>query len=76
MKKSTLILASIILFIFGLGFIVGLEFDHVILGVKQPGSQDTNTPLKLFSTCSGIIMIIVLLYTFYKKAKATENQNK
>jgi len=72
MKKSTLILSFIILFIFGLGFIVGLEFDHVILGIESSVQKDTNTPIKLFSTCSGIIMTIVLLYSLYKKEKLKE----
>jgi|LakMenE01Jun11ns_1017448.scaffolds.fasta_scaffold7484079_1 hypothetical protein len=75
MKKSTLILAFIILIIFGLGFILGLEFDHVFLGIKQPGSKDTNTPFKLFSTFSGIIFSISILFYYYKKAKAAESQN-
>ncbi len=74
MKTSVVLLSFIILFIFGLGFVVGLEFDHVILGIKQSGSKDTNTPIKLFSQCSGLIMIIVLLYSFYKKAKTKEQE--
>ncbi len=73
MKLSFIILCFIILFIFGLGFIVGLEFDHIFLGLKQPGSKDTTTPLNLFSQCSGLIMIIILLYSLYKKAKIKES---
>jgi uncharacterized protein with PQ loop repeat len=72
MKKSTLILSFIIFFIFGLGFIVGLEFDHVILGIESSVQKDTNTPIKLFSACTGIIMMIVLLYTLFKKEKLKE----
>ena len=76
MKTSTLLLSFIIFFIFGLGFIVGLEFDHV-LGIKPKLNTDSNTPIKLFSQCCGLIMIIVLLYTYYKKVKIKESvENK